>query len=69
MPETIDVAALRNIIRDAKEIAKRYRNLTGKPLGITGEVGEFTAAELKNLQLTKARQPGYDAIAPDGHRI
>jgi len=68
-PETLDIAALRSVIRDAKEIAKRYRNLTGKPLGITGEVGEFTAAELMNLRLTGARQPGYDAVAPDGHRI
>ena len=69
MPETLDIAALRNVIRDAKEIAKRYRNLTGKPLGITGEVGEFTVAELINLQLTGARQPGYDAVASDGHRV
>ena len=69
MPETLDIDVLRSVIRDAKEIAKRYRNLTGKPLGITGEVGEFTAAELMNLRLTEARQPGYDAVAPDGHRI
>jgi len=69
MPDTLDIAALRSVIRDAKEIAKRYRNLTGKPLGITGEVGEFTAAELMNLRLTGARQPGYDAVASDGHRI
>jgi hypothetical protein len=69
MPETVDIAALRSVIMDAKKLAKRYRSLTGKPLGITGEFGEFTAAELMNLQLTGARQPGYDAIAPDGHRI
>lgn len=69
MSETLDIAALRAVIRDAKEIAKRYRNLTGKPLGITGEVGEFTAAGLMNLRLTGARQPGYDAVAADGHRI
>jgi hypothetical protein len=69
MPDTIDITALRSVIRDAKEIAKRYRNLTGKPLGITGEVGEFAAAEVMNLRLTGARQPGYDAVAPDGHHI
>jgi hypothetical protein len=69
MAETLDIAALKVVIQDAKEVAKRYRNLTGKPLGVTAEVGEFTAAELINLQLMKARQPGYDAIAPDGHRI
>jgi hypothetical protein len=68
MPETLDIPALRSVIRDAKEIVKRYRNLTGKPLGVTGEVGEFTAAESMNLRLTGARQPGYDAVASDGHR-
>jgi hypothetical protein len=69
MSETVDIAALRNLIKDAQNIAKRYRNLTGKPLGITGEIGEFTVAELMKLRLTGARQPGYDAIAPDGRRI
>ena len=69
MPETVDIAALRRVIEDAKKLAKRYRELTGKPLGITGEVGEFAAAELMGLKLTGARQPGYDAIAPDGHRV
>lgn len=69
MPETLDFVALRGVIQDARKIAKQYRLLTGKPLGITGEVGEFVAADLLNLQLTKARQPGYDAIATDGRRI
>lgn len=69
MPETVDIAALRGVIIDAKKLAKRYRELTGKPLGITGEVGEFAAAELMGLRLTGARQPGHDAIAPDGHRV
>ena len=69
MPDTLDITALRSVIRDAEEVAKRYRNLTGKPLGITGEIGEFTVADLMNLRLTEARQPGYDAIAPDGHCV
>jgi hypothetical protein len=68
-PGTLDIASLRSVIRDAKKTAKQYRTLTGKPLGITGEVGEFTAAELMNLRLTGARQPGYDAVSSDGHRI
>jgi hypothetical protein len=48
---------------DAKRIAKRYRELTGKPLGITGEVGEYEAARVLGLQLADARQAGYDAVA------
>lgn len=50
------------IIEQARKIATAYMDLTGKPLGITGEVAEFEAARLLNLQLVDARQPGYDAI-------
>lgn len=69
MLEPIDLVALRETIEKAKEAARQYRRITGKPLGITGEVGEFVAADLLNLKLTEARQPGYDAIAADGRRI
>ncbi len=50
------------ILAEAKTLAQRYRTITGKPLGITGEVAEFEAAHLLNLQLVQARQAGYDAI-------
>lgn len=56
-------------MQEAKKLAKEYRQLTGKPLGITGEVGELIAADLLHLELTVARNPGYDAIGPDGRRI
>ena len=69
MSKSIDLVALKGVIQEAKKVAKRYRQLTGKPLGITGEVGEFVAAELLGLELTEARQPGYDAVARDGRRI
>lgn len=69
MSDFIDLAALKMVIQEAKKVATQYRQLTRKPLGITGEIGEFVAADLLNLKLTEARQPGYDAVAPDGHRI
>jgi len=50
------------ILREAKNLAQEYRALTGKPLGITGEVAEYEAARLLGVQLTPARQAGYDAI-------
>lgn len=50
-----------NILKDAKQLARRYRALTGKPLGITGEVAEYEAARLLGVQLTPARNAGYDA--------
>lgn len=53
--------SVREILAAAKALAKRYRTLTGKPLGITGEVAEYEAARLLSLELTPARQAGYDA--------
>jgi len=49
------------IIKRAKILAREYRKLTGKPLGITGEIGEYEAARLLRLSLCVARQHGYDA--------
>jgi len=49
------------ILAEAKKLAQRYRSLTGKPLGITGEVAEYEAARILGVQLTPARQAGYDA--------
>jgi hypothetical protein len=69
MVDTIDLVALKRVIQKATKLAKQYRQLTGKPLGITGEVGEFIAADLLHLELTDARNPGYDAIGPDERRI
>lgn len=50
------------ILGEAKRLAQEYRRLTVKPLGITGEVAEYEAARILGLQLTPARQAGYDAI-------
>jgi hypothetical protein len=50
------------ILAEAKRISQKYRAATGKPLGITGEVAEFEAARILGLELTPARQAGFDAI-------
>ncbi|MBI2050763.1 MAG: hypothetical protein HYT31_03065 [Parcubacteria group bacterium] len=49
------------LISQIKSLAKRYYNLTGRPLGVTGEIGEYEACRLLNLRLAPARQDGYDA--------
>lgn len=59
-----------SILSEAKKLAKRYRALTGKPLGITGEVAEFVAASMLNLKLAEARTSGYDATGIiDGRKV
>lgn len=50
------------LLQEAKKLAQEYHALTGKPLGVTGEVAEYEAARILCLELTPARQVGYDAI-------
>ena len=69
MNDTVDLSTLDGTIEAAKAVARRYRELTGRPLGITGEVGEVLAAGLLGLQLSDARQAGYDAVGTDGRRV
>ncbi len=59
-------AKIDELLSTARELARQYRELTGKPLGITGEVAEFEAARLLGLQLAPARQDGYDATETAG---
>jgi len=55
-------AQVREILAAVKPLAAKYYRLTGKPLGVTGEVAEYVAAEILGLTLADARTPGYDAI-------
>jgi hypothetical protein len=57
------------VLADAKSLARKYRKLTGKPLGITGEVAEFSAAQILGLELAKARQSGYDAVRKENGKL
>jgi hypothetical protein len=50
------------LLGEAKALAREYYSLTGKPLGVTGEVAEYEAARILGVELTAARQAGYDAI-------
>ena len=61
---------VRDILAVVKPLAAEYYRLTGKPLGVTGEVAEYVAAETLGLVLANARTPGYDAIpnSPDGQQ-
>jgi Family of unknown function (DUF6998) len=69
MRKSFNLSSLDGTIDAAKAVAKRYRELTGKPLGITGEIGEVQAATLLGLELAGARQAGYDAVDSQGRRV
>jgi hypothetical protein len=57
-----DAERVMELLAEAKCLAREYYVLTGKPLGVTGEVAEYEAARLLGVELTAARQAGYDAI-------
>lgn len=55
-------ARILELLGEAKKLAREYYSLTSKPLGITGEVAEYEAARILGVELTPARQAGYDAV-------
>ena len=58
-----------SVLKAAKRVAVAYYRLTGKPLGITGEMGEYFAAKHLGLKLVEARMPGFDAYGKGGRLI
>jgi len=64
MPESpqMNESRVREILAQVKPLAAEYYRLTGKPLGVTGEVAEYVAAEILSLTLAPARTTGYDAL-------
>lgn len=57
---------IEELLAAVKPLAVEYYRLTGKPLGVTGEVGEFEVARLLGLKLEEARSPGHDAMDQHG---
>ena len=50
-----------DLLAQVKSLAKVYREATGRPLGVTGEVAEYEAARLLGLTLAPVRHPSFDA--------
>jgi hypothetical protein len=62
------IARVQDLIAQAKLIAAEYYALTGKPLGISGEVAEHDAARLLGMQLAGVREASIDAVLHVGNR-
>jgi hypothetical protein len=60
---------IRDILAQIKTVARAYREITGRPLGVTGEIAEYEACRIMRLSHAPPRQPGYDAIDSKGTRI
>jgi len=62
------VYSTEKLVTEARRLAAEYRKATGKPLGISGEIAEFDAAQALNLELVKDAVGGYDAIGTQAPR-
>lgn len=62
MTENAQARRVGEIFAAVKPLAAEYYQLTGKPLGVTGEIAEYVAAELLCLELAPPRTKGYDAV-------
>lgn len=52
------------VLVTVRPLAAEFYRLTGRPLGVTGEVAEQVTADLLGLTLAGARTVGYDATRP-----
>ncbi len=50
-----------DLLARVKRLAKEYREATGRPLGVTGEVARARGGSVLGLTLAPVRHPGYDA--------
>ena len=57
-----DQTRVREILALVKPLAAGFYRLSRKPLGVTGEIAEYLAADILGLELAVARTAGYDAI-------
>ena len=54
VPADADQTRVREILAVVKPLAAEFYRLTGKPLGVTGEVAEYLAADILGLELAVA---------------
>lgn len=57
------------IIEKIKPLAAKYHRLTGRPLGVTGEIAEYEVIRLLKLDCCVVRQSGYDALRKKGKKL
>lgn len=67
------VYSVDKLIAEARKLAVEFRRTTGKSLpGVSGEIAEYDAAQLLDLELLKEKPGGYDAVGKgqrDGWRV
>lgn len=56
-------------LRLLTELARAYKRMFGRTLGLTDELGELHACEVRHLDRASAGMTGYDAVDAEGRRV
>ena len=56
------------LISQTRKLAADYRRATGQALPLTGEIANYDAAQLLDLELLQPAPGGYDAVGRGGER-
>ena len=67
--EADKLQTLEALLEQVKDLAQAYYDFTGRPLGVTGELGEYWAHKLLDVELDVVRSPGYDATDAAGRTV
>ncbi len=62
----MSAAGKARLLRQAKTLGAAYYRLTGRPLGVAGEVAEYEATRILGLRLLNVREQGADAVDAAG---
>jgi len=68
-----DTKRVEQILGSVRDLAIQYYEITGKPLGVTAEIGEFEASQHLHLTLSGPRSLdtmpcGHQGRVQDGYR-
>jgi len=63
----VGVYSVDKLIGEARKLAAAYREATGQPLAVSGEIARYDAARLLGLDLVD-RPQGFDAVGREGDR-
>ena len=59
---------MEKLVKSIVKVALQYEKITGRKMGITGEVGEIRTCKELSLKLAPPFTKGYDAIGTDDSR-
>jgi hypothetical protein len=64
----VELYSVDKLIAEARRLAAAYREATGQPLAVSGEIARYDAARLLDLDVPQRPQGGWDAVGRHGAR-